>query len=114
CVIPRTMHHLKALRTPPPKTPARLERLPGFTSTTLPELVEGNASTSSASGVSASGVSASDAIESARTLLRKSGYRVRIFEGVSTGSTSEMSVSAERGYLRETGNLVFHTALIGV
>jgi cytochrome c biogenesis protein len=25
-----------------------------------------------------------------------------------------MSVSAERGYLRETGNLVFHTALIGV
>src|SRR4051794_6722777 len=27
CVIPRTMHHIKALRTPPPKTPARLGRL---------------------------------------------------------------------------------------
>ena len=26
----------------------------------------------------------------------------------------EASVSAERGYLRETGNLVFHTALVGV
>ena len=25
-----------------------------------------------------------------------------------------MSVSAERGYLRETGNLVFHTALVGM
>src|SRR5690554_2954514 len=109
CVIPRTMHHLKALRTPPPKTPARLERLSAFTSVTLPELVEGSASTSSASGVSAA-----SAIESARALLRKSGYRVRMFDGVSTGSTSGMSVSAERGYLRETGNLVFHTALIGV
>jgi cytochrome c biogenesis protein len=105
CVIPRTMHHLKALRTPPPKTPARLERLSAFQTTRLPaplpELVEGR-------------VTAASAIESARTLLRKSGYRVRVFEGVSTSSTTGMSVSAERGYLRETGNLVFHTALIGV
>lgn len=90
CVIPRTMHHLKALRTPPPKTPARLERLAAFTSVTLP------------------GQEPGEAIESARALLRKSGYRVRIFDG------PELSVSAERGYLRETGNLVFHTALIGV
>ena len=96
CVIPRTMHHLKALRTPPPKTPARLDRLAGFTAVDAPE------------------ADAASAIESARTLLRKSGYRVRMFDGVSTSSTSGMSVSAERGYLRETGNLVFHTALIGV
>jgi cytochrome c biogenesis protein len=89
CVIPRTMHHLKALRTPPPKTPVRLERLSAFTSTT--------AETDAAS-----------AIESARTLLRRSGYRVRMFDA------PHLSVSAERGYLRETGNLVFHTALIGV
>ena len=101
CVIPRTMHHLKALRTPPPKTPARLDRLAGFTTTTLSEPLDG-------------GVTTASAIESARALLRKSGYRVRMFEGVSKGSTSGMSVSAERGYLRETGNLVFHTALIGV
>ena len=89
CVIPRTLHHLKALRTPPPKTPARLERLAGFTTA--------RAETDAAT-----------AIESARTLLRKSGYRVRLFDG------PQLSVSAERGYLRETGNLVFHTALIGV
>src|SRR5690554_4939218 len=127
CVIPRTMHHLKALRTPPPKTPARLERLAAFTSVSLPELVEGRASLptarptdagasfgtgavgpSSASEASASDASASEAIESARTLLRKSGYRARVFDG------PQLSVSAERGYLRETGNLVFHTALIGV
>lgn len=90
CVLPRTAHHLRALRTPPPKTPARLERLPAFRS------------------VETTDTDAAAAIESARTLLRKSGYRVRVFDG------PNLSVSAERGYLRETGNLVFHTALIGV
>lgn len=90
CVIPRTTHHLRALRTPPPKTPARLERLPAFRS------------------VEATDTDAAAAIETARTLLRKSGYRVRVFDG------PNLSVSAERGYLRETGNLVFHTALMGV
>lgn len=91
CVIPRTMHHLKALRTPPPKTPVRLERLEGYRSVDAPD------------------ADAASAIESARALLRRSGYRVRMFE-----RPGELSVSAERGYLRETGNLVFHTALIGV
>ncbi|HEU4806973.1 MAG TPA: cytochrome c biogenesis protein ResB [Homoserinimonas sp.] len=97
CVIPRTMHHLKALRTPPPKTPARLDRLAGFTTNSF-----------SASGTPEASVSAASAIESARALLRRSGYRARLFDG------PQLSVSAERGYLRETGNLVFHTALIGV
>lgn len=90
CVIPRTAHHLRALRTPPPKTPARLERLEEFRS------------------VEATGTDAGTAIEAARALLRKAGYRVRVFDA------PNRSVSAERGYLRETGNLVFHTALIGV
>lgn len=91
CVIPRTLHHLKALRTPPPRTPARLERLESFRA------------------VDAPGVDAAVAIESARGILKKSGYRVRMFE-----SGGSLSVSAERGYARETGNLVFHTALVGV
>lgn len=95
CVIPRTMHHLKALRTAPPKTPARLERLSAFQTSTTE-------------------ASAATAIESARALLRKSGYRVRLFEGGKKGSSNELSVSAERGYLRETGNLIFHIALMGV
>jgi cytochrome c biogenesis protein len=47
----------------------------------------------------------SDLPERAEMLLRKQGYRV-----VRKGK----SVSAERGYLRETGNLVFHFSLIGV
>ncbi|HMM82814.1 MAG TPA: cytochrome c biogenesis protein ResB [Terrimesophilobacter sp.] len=97
CVLPRTMHHLRALRTKPPRTPARLERLAAFRTVTVDpsEL--------------AAGADAAAAIEAARTQLRASGYRVAVFQGA-----KDLSVSAERGYLRETGNLVFHTALIGV
>lgn len=91
CVLPRTLHHLKALRAKPPRTPARLERLEVFSTR----------QTGSVDAVSA--------IDSARAVLRSSGYRVTRYEGA-----KDLSVSAERGYLRETGNLVFHTALIGV
>lgn len=94
CVIPRTKHHLIALRARPPKTPARLERLAAFTSRET-------------------AVEAEVAIETATSLLRKSGYRVETYPAAGTGQ-AVTSVSAERGYLRETGNLVFHTALIGV
>lgn len=90
CIIPRTMHHVNALRTPPPKTPARLDRLPGFLRTTDAVTSERDAHSG---------------IASARALLRSSGYRVRVFDE---------SVSAERGYLRETGNLIFHIALVGI
>ncbi len=91
CIIPRTMHHINALRTPPPKTPARLDRLPGYLRTT--------AATASDDDV-AKGVAA------AREVLRAARYRVRLFDG--------QSASAERGYLRETGNLIFHIALVGI
>jgi cytochrome c biogenesis protein len=86
CVVPRTKHHFEALLAKPPKTPARLERLPGFTST-------------------ARTVDAALAVSTAQALLKRQGYRAEVYGE---------SVSAERGYLRETGNLVFHTALIGV
>lgn len=86
CIVPRTKHHLDALRARPPKTPMRLQRLVGFQ--TAPTSAD-----------------AATAIESARTLLRRSGYRVETYGD---------SASAERGYLRETGNLVFHSALVGM
>ncbi|MCU1444974.1 cytochrome c biogenesis protein ResB [Cryobacterium sp.] len=92
CVIPRTKHHLQALRAKPPKTPARLARLAGFTSRTAP-----------------AGTDAATAVATARTVLKQGRYRVALFEG-----PGEFSVSAERGYLRETGNLVFHSALVGL
>ena len=86
CIIPRLKHHLDALRAKPPKTPARLERLVGFTSVTTT-------------------TDAATAIAEARSLLKRQGYRVADYEH---------SVSAERGYLRETGNLIFHIALVGI
>lgn len=90
CVIPRTLHHIEALRSRPPKTPARLARLEGFTTRET-------------------SADAARAIDEAEALLRSQRYRVERFT-----QNGELSVSAERGYLRETGNLVFHTALIGV
>jgi cytochrome c biogenesis protein len=89
CIIPRTKHHWQALRTRPPKTPVRLTRLAGYQK------------------VAADGteVPADQAVTRAMALLKRSGYRVERFGD---------SVSAERGYLRETGNLVFHAALVGV
>ena len=98
CIIPRTKHHFQALRARPPRTPVRLSRLAGYTERPLP--VPAGSTTEAA---------ADAAIARAATELKKAGYRVERYE-----LRGEASVSAERGYLRETGNLVFHTALMGV
>ncbi|MCS5717906.1 cytochrome c biogenesis protein ResB [Herbiconiux sp. CPCC 205763] len=103
CVIPRTKHHFDALRAQPPRTPARLSRLAGFTTRDI-DGVAGGASVTPAS-----------VIESARALLKRQRYRTVVFTGVDARTGREtVSVSAERGYLRETGNLVFHSALVGI
>ncbi|WP_439591869.1 cytochrome c biogenesis protein ResB [Microbacterium sp.] len=94
CVIPRARHHYKALRALPPRTPARLSRLADYREARLP----GNTTNSAA-----------ESIDLAESLLRAGGYRVQRYDG-----RDSSSVSAERGYLRETGNLIFHVALIGV
>jgi len=44
-----------------------------------------------------------DGLESAKSWFEKNRFRVRIEDG---------SISAEKGYLRETGNLLFHLSLI--
>lgn len=96
CIIPRLKHHLDALRAKPPKTPARLQRLVGYTTTTTT-------------------TDAATAIDDARALLRRQGYRVARYDTEGRGGAgASLSVSAERGYLRETGNLVFHIALVGM
>ncbi|MBC7462961.1 MAG: cytochrome c biogenesis protein ResB [Actinobacteria bacterium] len=45
----------------------------------------------------------SDQLDAGRTWLKAKRFRIREFEG---------AISAEKGYLRETGNLFFHLALI--
>ncbi len=86
CIIPRTRHHVEALLAKPPRTPMRLQRLVGYRE-------------------AASATDVETAVETGRAVLRRMGYRVERYGD---------SVSAERGYLRETGNLVFHVALVGI
>ena len=99
CVVPRTIFHAKALVGAPPRTPARLERLAAFRAAEIePNQADAHGSS----------ITAATAIDAARTVLRKAGYRVRLCEG------DGLSASAERGYMRETGNLIFHISLIGI
>ncbi len=104
CVIPRIAHHWKAWRGRPPKTPARLERMAGFSEVRLknPEASDEDRA-----------AFAERAVEEAARVLRKLRYRTEI-QRVTRRGVETVSVSAERGYLRETGNLLFHISLLGV
>jgi len=101
CVLPRTAAHARALRLPPVATPKNLKRMPSYKAATLTTIKSKDA-----------------LLANAAALLKKQGYRVAVEEGVAAGPRSTKtlggSVSAERGYLRETGNLIFHLSLMGV
>ncbi|MFB2571534.1 cytochrome c biogenesis protein ResB [Micrococcus sp. IITD107] len=94
CVAPRAVKHAKALRSAPPRTPRRLSRLPEYGRVVL----------------ESSGPAPVEAVEQAANYLRKRGYRIEVREEPDGGA----SVGAERGYVREVGNIVFHLSLIGV
>lgn len=87
CIVPRTRVHWRALRSVPPRAPARLARLAEHTEVTT-------------------SLSPEEALEVARKALRSKRFRVHSHDGA--------SVSAESGYPRETGNLLFHLALTGI
>ncbi|MGW9414842.1 cytochrome c biogenesis protein ResB [Arthrobacter cupressi] len=95
CVTPRAVAHYKAMRSQPPRTPKRLSRLPEYGTLVVP---------------ADAGIPASRAITDAAALLRKRGYRVEVRDT----DGERPSLGAERGFLKEVGNLVFHTSLIGV
>ena len=82
CLLPRTRLHLRALRSKPPRVPAGLTRLPASTSWETDAAPD-------------------DVVVAAEQLLR-SWRVVRRGDGL----------SAEKGYLRETGNLLFHISLV--
>lgn len=87
CVLPRLRIHWHQLRSAPPRAPRRLERLGAHAAATVdgdPEAVR----------------------ERLRETLRRRRYRVHAHD--------DDTLSAEKGYVRESGNLVFHLALIGV
>lgn len=86
CVIPRAWRHAQAMRARPPAAPRRLERLPFSTSRV----------TDDAPGA---------VLDRAAEALRARRFRVDVDPVAGT-------VSAEKGYLRESGNLVFHLSLL--
>lgn len=88
CVVPRTRAHVRSLRRPPPAVPVHLERLPEHARWVSP-------------------ISAEEAAGHVVRLFRRSRWRT--IRRVQRGG---IGVSAERGQLRETGNLVFHLALL--
>ncbi len=99
CVLPRSRQQWTAWRSRPPRTPSRLERLPEHRV------------------VVAAGA---DPLGRAAAVLRRRRYRVDLRReategaGGSDGAATRGSVAAERGHLRETGNLVFHLSLVGL
>lgn len=93
CVIPRLIALVRQLRSRPPRTPRRLDRFTGHRRIAL-----------------ADADAADDPIDRAAALLRRRRYRVDVIEEAG----GARSVTAERGYLREVGNLLFHVALLGV
>lgn len=95
CVVPRAIAHYKAMRSQPPRTPKRLSRLPEYGTLVVP---------------ADAGIPASRAVNDAAALLKKRGYRVEVRDD----DGAQPSLGAERGFLKEVGNLVFHTSLIGV
>ncbi|MFI5934800.1 cytochrome c biogenesis protein ResB [Actinoplanes sp. NPDC051494] len=92
CVFPRLMDHFRALKSVPPDAPRRLERLPQHASPH--ERADDPA----------------DAAKAAAEALRAQRFRTRVREH----GDGSWTVSAEKGYLKETGNLFFHFALLTV
>jgi cytochrome c biogenesis protein len=90
CIVPRTWVYLRAIRADPPLAPRNLGRLPDHASYETDEDVD-------------------DVLKRARVVLKANGYRVRAASG-----PDDDAVSAERGYLREVGNLVFHLSVLVV
>ncbi len=101
CVVPRTFRLAGSARTLPPQAPRYLARLPRSAeyTTALPP---------------------ADAAEVAARVLAGHGFRLRRpVKPVKPADPADRAdaghwVSAEKGYLREAGNLLFHLALLGV
>jgi cytochrome c biogenesis protein len=87
CVVPRSKVYLAAVRARPPAAPRYLDRLPENTRVH-------------------SDLTVDQVLDACAGSLRKRRFRV--------DRHGDGTVSAERGYLRDTGNLVFHLSLVVV
>ncbi|MBV7294554.1 cytochrome c biogenesis protein ResB [Corynebacterium sp. TAE3-ERU12] len=90
CILPRAWEHYKAMRTPPTRAPRNLGRLPMHDEDTVGKPID----------------------EVRADVI----HRLRKWHTTETAAEDDragaLSISAERGYLREFGNLVFHLGLV--
>lgn len=91
CIIPRSLIYLRAIGSKPPAAPRNLTRLRDHATYETDEDVAA-------------------VVARAEAVLRRRHYRLRPVDPDGPQDT----VSAERGYLREMGNLVFHVSVIVV
>ncbi|MEV7397582.1 cytochrome c biogenesis protein ResB [Aeromicrobium sp. NPDC092404] len=89
CIVPRSFVYLRALRARPPKAPRNFARMPA------------SASFETSASVDEVVAAGREALGRARVDVAERDQDVR-------------EVSAERGYLREAGNLVFHISVVVV
>ena len=90
CIIPRAITYARALRARPPATPRNLNRLPAYARVGLDDH---------------DSTDPGPILQRVAEQLGQQRYRVDVRDG---------SIAAERGYLREAGNLIFHVSLVFV
>ncbi|QYJ03783.1 cytochrome c biogenesis protein ResB [Nocardioides panacisoli] len=98
CIVPRTAVYWRALRAQPPAAPRNLSRMPDSTSYETDETPEAV-------------LAHARAVLGPRSFGR--GHRLRRVPTSSTEKADD-AVSAERGRLREAGNLLFHLSVLVV
>lgn len=90
CLVPRISVYLRGLRAQPPKAPRHLSRFAQY-------------------GTGETDRATSEVLDDAQRLLRRKHWRV-----VRREDARGETLSAEKGYLQEAGNLVFHLSLLGL
>jgi cytochrome c biogenesis protein len=93
CIVPRTRVYARAARARPPRAPRRLDRLSAYETWSTDE-------------------PPAEVARRAHRLLRSQRRRVDLHDADDADGANV--VAAEKGYLREAGNLLFHLALLVV
>lgn len=87
CIIPRCVKYARTIRSVPPAAPRNLARMPEHRSLTTDK-------------------SEADVLDAAMRSLRGARFRLR------PRSAADTALAAEKGYLHEVGNLVFHLSIL--
>ena len=90
CILPRCLHYARNLRSVPPAAPRNLTRMPEHRAFTTDS-------------------TEADVIAAAESTLRSARFRLR---PSAAADSADSSVAAEKGYLHEFGNLIFHLSLL--